>query len=268
MDTIRFPEFLPSLENTKYPFIHTAALSNNIVSFLEGTFLDAHLYATTSIGRYYLSKVVVKSDRFTIYVGDSAMPELLSTTLAIPLTTGVIQLKDIYGRPGGVLVSEPDRLAIIPMWGVGTHTFERNQTEFCVTCQVPIPDPGVTGLRLESGEILSGTVWLIGEDGVVIRNEMEYDQNGNLKYKLRIDVVGDPLYRQSLCTDNDLYVPINPIRNIRVINGDTSYDCSPDANGNFNIQMNNALTEDAALRIETIPEGIVFAVKGSTPSID
>ena len=86
--------------------------------------------------------------------------------------------------------------------------------------------------------------------------------------KLRKPLVGDPLYRQSLCTDNDLYVPINPIRNIRVINGDTSYDCSPDANGNFNIQMNNALTEDAALRIETIPEGIVFAVKGSTPSVD
>ena len=40
---IRYPEFIKSLEQTKYPFVPTASLSNGSVFFLEGTFLDAHL---------------------------------------------------------------------------------------------------------------------------------------------------------------------------------------------------------------------------------
>lgn len=265
MDNIRFPEFIASLENTKYPFLPTAKLSNGRVSFLEGTFLDAHLYAIASTGRYYISKVVVQSDQFTIYVGDSADPERLSATVAIPTVDNVLQLKDVHGRPGGVLVSEAVRLALVSAWGVGTHTFERGQTEFCVTCQMPVPDPGVTGLRLESGEILSGRVWLIGEDGVMLRTEQSTDRDGNPVMRLRADVIGDPLYLQKLCNPDELFTPANPIRIIRVINGATTYDCEPDAYGNFNIQMNDALAADAALRIRTTSEGIVFSVEGSTP---
>lgn len=268
MDNIRFPEFIASLENTKYPFIATARLSNGRVSFLEGTFLDAHLYSVSSAGRYYVSRVIVRSDQFTIYVGDSADPLRLSGTAAIPLTDSIIQLKDVNGRPGGVLVSEPSRLALVSVWGVGTHTFERSQTEFCVTCQMPVPDPGVSGLRLESGEILSGRVWLVGEDGVLLRTEATTDKDNNPVLRLRVDVVGDPLYLQRLCNPDDLFVPINPIRTIRVLNGVTMYDCEPDAYGNFNIQMNDALAADAALRVRTTSEGIVLTVEGTTPNND
>lgn len=268
MDTIRFPEFLASLEDTKYPFLPTASLSNGRVGFLEGTFLDAHLYAVASSGRYYVSRVVVQSDRFTIVVGDDTDPERLSTSATIPVTDGVLQLTDANGRPGGVLVSEPSRLALLSAWGVGTHTFERAQTEFCVTCQMPVPDPGVTGLRLETGEILSGRVWLVGEDGVVLRTITDTDRNGNPVQRLRIDVVGDPLYLQKLCNPDDLFTPINPIRTVRILNGETIYDCEPDEYGNFNIQMNDALAADASLRIRTTPEGIVFSVEGTTPNTD
>jgi hypothetical protein len=266
MDNILFPEFLASLEDTKYPFLPTASLSNGRVSLLEGTFLDAHLYSVNSSGRYYISKVVVSSDRFTLYLGDSRDAERLSATATIPLTDGVLRLTDVHGRPGGVLVSEPDRLALVSAWGVGTHVFERAQTEFCVTCQMPIPDPGVSGFRLESGEILSGKVWLVGEDGVVLRTETVLDRHGNEVSRLRVDVVGDPLYLQRLCNPDELFVPINPIRVIRVINGDTTYDCEPDVYGNFNLQMNDALAADAALRIRTTADGIVLNIEGSTPN--
>lgn len=269
MNNIRFPEFLASLEGTKYPFLPTATLSNGRVSFLEGTFLDAHLYAIASAGRYYISKVVVQSDQFTIYVGDSVDSERLSTTVAIPMEDDVLRLKDVHGRSGGVIVSEAVRLAVISAWGVGTHIFEREQTEFCVTCQMPIPDPGVTGLRLESGEILSGRVWLVGEDGVLLQLEPsgKTDLNGEPVWRLRVNVVGDPLYLQKLCNPNEsnsLFAPANPIRIIRVVNGATTYDCEPDAYGNFNIQMNDAFAADAALRIRTTTAGIVFSVEGST----
>lgn len=266
MDSIRFPEFRASLESTTYPFVPTASLHNGQVGFLEGTFLDAHLYAVNSSGRCYISQVVVQSDQFTIYVGDATDATRLSAVSPIPLTQGVLQLVDGYGRPSGVLVSEPSRLALLAAWGLGTHVFEQAQTEFCITCQMPIPDTGVSGFRLESGEILSGRIWLIGEDGVMLRTERTTDAAGNNWWLLRVDVVGDPLYLQRLCDDASLFVPVNPIRTIRVChNGNFLYDCLPDEYGNFNIQMNDALAADAALRIRTISDGVVFQVEGSVP---
>ena len=264
MDTIRFPEFLASLEPTKYPFIETATLTNGSVQFLEGTFLDAHLYAIGGRGRYYLSRVVVRSDSLQIYVGDEVNNSLLSGLVQLPLTTDCIQLLDEYQRPGGVLVSETSRLALLAAWGLGMHNFDRRQTEFCVTCHMPVPDPGVTGFRLANGDLLSGKVWLLGENGVVVRAEDITDNDGVVRPRVRIDIVGDPLYLQQLCTTDNLFAPVNPVRILRIVNGNQVYDCAPDEHGNFNIQMNDALAADAALRIRTTSAGIVFTIEGST----
>ena len=172
MTAIRFPEFLASLENTKYPFIATATLNNGKVSLLEGTFLDAHVYNTTSFFRYYISEVVVESGKFTIYIGDETTPKSIYGEVSFPITTANVPLQDDYGRPAGILVSSPTRLSMLSGWGIGIHEFERDQTEFCATCQMPIPTPGVTGFLLDTGEVLSGKVWFVGDDGpewIVVR---------------------------------------------------------------------------------------------------
>ena len=70
---------------------------------------------------------------------------------------------------------------------------------------------------------------------------------------------------QRLCNPDNIFTPVNPVRIIRVVNGENVYDCVPDAQGNFNLQMNDALATDAALRIRTTYEGIVINVEGSTP---
>ena len=261
---IRHPEFLDELENTKYPFIPTAALSNGTDTFLEGTFLDAHLYTVTGTNRYYISHVNVASDRMVITVGDANNSARMTGEVLLPITDDIVRLVDIYGRSGGMLVSEPVRLALLAAWGVGSHSFERRHTEFCVTCQVPVPDSGLTAIRLESGEILSGKVWLVGEDGVVLRTELTTDKDGNSVEVLRLDVVGDPLYLQRLCNPEELFSPVNPIRTLRVKQGEYTYDCVPDDQGNFTIQMNDSLAADAALRVRTTPAGIVITVEGST----
>ena len=255
MSAIRFAEFRNSLENTKYPFIPSATLTNGNVSFLEGTFLDAHIYAISGSGNYYISSVVVTQNDITIYLSDSGSQNFISGTVELPVTTSEVPLVDSYGRSSGILISEPTRLAVLATWGLGTHTFESGQTEFCVTCQIPISDPGVTGFLLPSGEILTGRVWFVGEDGVVLSNN---------NTEIQINVVGDPLYLQRLCDPQELFNPVIPIRTIRVINGTYTYDCTPDATGNFNLQMNDSVTADTALRIRTTPEGIVFNIEGST----
>lgn len=265
MSDIRYPEFLASLENTKYPFIATASLSNGNVSFLEGTFLDAHLYSVDNGKRYYISKITVESSRCLLTIGDDEDAARLTGEIAIPGITANVRLSDAHGRPGGILVSAPDRLSVLSAWGVGVHTFDRGQTEFCVTCQMPIPDPGVTGFRLENGDVVSGRVWFVGDDGVVLSTAVAVDKNGNTFDRLQINVVGDPLFLQRLCTSENLFVPVNPVRTLRIVNGNYSFDCLPDEHGNFNIQMNDSLAADAALRIRTTVEGIVFEVEGSTP---
>jgi hypothetical protein len=260
---IRYPEFIKSLEQTKYPFVPTASLGNNSVFFLEGTFLDAHIYSIAGTGNYYISSVQVTSSYFNITIGDSSEPARLSGKINLPVTDSYIALKDEYGRSGGILVSEPSRLALFSSWGLGTYSFDPEQTAFCVTCQMPIPDPGVTGFRLETGEIVSGKVWFVGDDGVVFNTATTTNKSGQPVTLMQTNVVGDPLFLQKLCNPDNLFVPVNPIRTIRVINNETTYDCLPDDQGNFNLQMNDATAADAALRIRTTAEGILFEVEGS-----
>jgi hypothetical protein len=264
MAGIRHPEFIRELEGTRYPFVATASLSNGKDTFLEGTFLDAHLYSVLGTQRYYISRILVTSSQMTIIIGDENEAERLTGKVSMPIDTDVIQLADTYGRPGGILVSEPARLSLLAAWGIGEHRFEQKQTEFCVTCQMPVPDPGVTAIRLSGGELLSGKVWLVGEDGVVLRTEFAEDKKGNVVELLRIDVVGDPLFLQRLCNPEALFAAVNPVRVIRIKQGDYIYECEPDDQGNFSMQMNDSLVADAALRLRTTPEGIVIAVEGST----
>lgn len=271
MTSIRFPEFIRSLENTKYPFIPSASLTNGTVSLLEGTFLDAHIYAVSGTSSYYISSVTLSLAKCTITIGDEFIPHVLTGEIQVPFpaNTEVVRLTDVYGRSGGLLLSDSARLSLLLAWGTGTQKFERAQTEFCVTSQVPIPDPGITGFRLASGEIVSGHVWFFGDDGVVLDTEITTTSTGAELVVLRLNAVGDPLYLQRLCdsvSDASAFVPVNPIRTIHVVHPTGSYDCQPDAQGNFNIQMNDSLVADPALRIRTTPEGIVLEVAGSVPT--
>lgn len=264
MTKIRHPEYRKELENTKYPFVPTASLSNGAVSFFEGTFLDAHIYAVTGTSGYYISNITITSSAIHLQIGDNASAELLSGTVSLPITSETVRLVDNFGRSAGLLVSSIDRLAVLTTWGVGTYSFEAEQTAFCVTCCMPVPEVGVTAIQLESGDLLSGRVWLVGDDGVVLQTVKKIDKRGNEIDLLQINVVGDPLFLQKLCNPEDLFTPVNPIRTIRIVQGEVSYECDADDSGNFNIQMNDSLAADAALRIRTTPEGIVFNVEGST----
>mgnify|MGYP003626197453 CR=1 FL=1 len=265
MTGIRHPEFLNSLENTTYPFVANATLTNGTDSLLEGTILDAHLYAPVGSGRYYLSAVKITSSSIQLTIGDLTSSSVMTGTIQLPVVDSIIRFFDSGNRPAGVLISEPARLSLIASWGLGTHSFNREDTEFCVTCQVPVSNPGVTGLRLPDGEVLTGKIWLLGENGVVLTAENLVMPSGETVTAIKPNVVGDPMFLQRLCNPDELFTPINSVRTIRIVNDDYTYDCLPDEQGNFNIQMNDALAPDAALRIRTTPEGIVVTVEGTTP---
>lgn len=258
-----FPEYLAALENTRYPFVPTATLSNGYVRFLEGAFLDAHIYPVDGIGRYFLSQVVVTASSLRFVIGDSQSTTRCQATIDSPPAISALQLRDSAGRPSGILLSEPTRLAAFSGWGEGTYVFEQGQTEFAVTCCVPVPDPGVTSLRTNDGASVSGRVWLVGESGVILDSTQKVSNDGKVQEIVRVNIVGDPLYLQTRCEPESAFTPVNPVRGIRILGDDFDHTCYPDESGNFNIQATPGLTSRPAFRVRTTPDGIMLRVEGS-----
>ncbi len=188
---------------------------------------------------------------------------------AIPLvnTPDDVVLHDVYGRPAGILVSEALRLAAFQAWGVGTHTLKPSASEFAATVVFPCPEPGVRGVLLDDGTLLEGDVWLVGDEGVVFRHEeMFLPASCGLPERrvsvIRMDVVGDPLFRRRLCQGGALFATPSFIKSLRFVGPNQTIDTVPDAQGNLLLAANNNLAEDSVLRIVTTPDGLVITAVG------
>jgi len=238
---------------------------------LEGTFLDAHLYPIGAGTGMYLRAVELSYEKGIIYIGDADNDTVCTGEFDIPIDVNDIRLLDSYGRPAGILVSEPARLALIQSWGNGLHSFEPGDTPFVASCCMPTPEIGVRGIVLEDGSLFAGPVWIMGDDGVALRYEeaelpaTKCGESARTVQVIRVDVVGDPLFQRRLCTDVDLFQTPNPVRKIQIKErGNPVALCAPDENGNISIQMNNSEAVDTALRVRTTDEGLVFEVVGDS----
>lgn len=271
---IRYPDFRDQNATTGYPFAERAKRINDAGDMiLEGFLLDAHLYPIGGQERLYLSKVIVAHETITFYIGDASNDELASGEIPTVDPLDCVRLVDTYGRPAGILVSESERLAVFQTWGIGTHEFTVDQTEFCATCCMPTPEIGLRGIQLEDGTLFTGHVWIVGDDGVVVRQGLDglalkanCIEVATTIYPIRIDIVGDPLFRRRLCADTGYFSTPNPVRVLRITDGTTSHDCVPDEFGNLTIQMNDNLATYTALRIRVQTDGIKIETVGSSTS--
>jgi streptogramin lyase len=80
---------------------------------------------------------------------------------------------------------------------------------------------------------------------------------------LRVDVVGDPLFRRRLCVPHDLFETPAPVRALRVVAGDASFDVAPDPRGHVFLTGNDDAAADSVLRVVTTPEGVVIEGVGT-----
>jgi hypothetical protein len=175
---------------------------------------------------------------------------------------------DAYNRPAGVLISESRRLGVFQSWGVGVHEFLAEETQFAATCVFPTPEVGVRAIRLETGELFVGDVWLLGDDGIVLRvSETTEPIVGSVDVRhisqIRVDVVGDTLFRRRLCQPQSLFETPRFVQNLNVIGPNMTFTCSPDENGNIMITAINDLAADTVLRIKTTSDGIEMGAVGS-----
>ena len=247
-ERIIFPEFRNELEFTRYPFADAATLlsSNTRQELEKDIFLDASLYPIGGSVQLFISSIVVTARRVTIWLSDRLTNNIASSTFDPLDPPENLEFTDAYGRPAGILVSDALRLSRFAAWEIAEHVFAVQATEFVASCVIPTPGVGVRGLVSPAGEILTGNVWLIGDNGVVLRAENECT--------IRVDIVGDPLFVRKLCQQADLFVTPRPLL---TING-----CPPDANGDYKLVVGDHLSPETVLRINPTDDGLQIEAVG------
>jgi hypothetical protein len=247
LQAIIFPEWRDENRNRKYPFSDTATLvSDDSLELPEAAFFDARLYPVGGGARQHLSAVIVDVGVLTFEVSDEVRVRGTGEFSQVsPEET--IFLFDGYGRPAGVLVCDPDQLSTLLGWAPGRHAFSVAASEFVSSVVVPVPERNVSAFVLQSEDAFFGDVWLVGGDGVVLRED-----GADV---VRVDVVGDPYYTRRACDKEPtaVYTP----RFLKRING-----MRPDALGNFIFSPGSA-REDNVLRIEPEYGGLHIFLAGA-----
>jgi hypothetical protein len=274
MPEIIHPEWRKHNEPTKYPFAEESSLRSGNDLILNELFLDAIFYPVGNDQDLRLSVVEVEHDSVTLYIGTTDNEKLASGTFNQFDPPSKIELTDSLGRAAGLIVSEPLRLAIFQSWSLGSHSFTTEEAGFAATVSIPSPEIGLRGFVLEDGTLFTGDIWLVGDDGVVIRKEMisvpttECDQGEVTEHPvIRIDVVGDTLFRRRLCTDAALFVTPRYVEQLTFVGQGASFSCTPDILGDIKMLAGNHLAEDTVLRVRTTEGGIVIEAVGERTDI-
>lgn len=268
-ERIQFPQWRAENDATRYPFSAAATLVNAAGRVIvEGTFVDAALYPVGAGAGLYVNRVTVDFREVAVYVGTPGQPDLAVGRFPLVDPPDLVALADPVGRPAGVLVSGESRLGLFQTWGEGTHEFEPGETEFAAGCVFPTPEVGVRAVRLATGELFVGDVWLVGGDGVVLRTGTEdVPVPGTCATRrvrtVRVDVVGDPLFRRRLCRPNDLFQTPRFVKTVRVVGPNMTFECGPDAAGNLILTAVNDLAADTVLRVGATADGIEIGAVGS-----
>ena len=249
---ILFPEFRDEQAASRYPFADTATLQSTAAETIQiasDTFIDASFFAIGGGLRAYISSIVVTSQQVTIAVGDAGLTGRIAARYnpLSPPANGVLLFSDSYGRPAGMLLSTPIALARFSAWAIGTYSFTQNETEFVSTVVIPANEPGVRAIQTEKKQFLTGDIWLVGDQGVVVR------QDG--PHVIRFDIVGAPLFKRTLCEPQSVDFPTKSY--LKTING-----CGPDEYGSFTFTATNQVVSDAVLRIYVDGETIVIDTVG------
>lgn len=261
------PEWRESHETTNYPFADGATLRNAAGYFIpEVTFLDAILYPIGGLVGLYLSKIDVQHESATLYVGDSRNTERCYGEFNLLSPPDSVVLADAYGRPAGMLVSEPERLAIFQSWAAELHVFEVEQTEFVADVCVPTPEIGVRGFVLEDGSVFTEDVWMLGDDGIVLSLSEEVTAmpgcvgDEQTRQMIRVDAVGDVLFRRKLC--QELFTTPRFLQTITVRNQCLDFVCEPGSDGDFKLTVAHQDSSDTVLRVRTVTEGLIIETVG------
>lgn len=223
MDNTFFPSWREESGDSKYPLADSATMRSLSGLTLSSQWLqDASLYPVGGEGGARLGRISVSPEWIEVFLSDDGAAERASGGYDPRQSVDSIPLFDSVGRAAGILVFSPEESSALAAWPSGDHRFSAAAAPFAAGVCHPVPSVGVSGFQLDSGEVFSGAVYLVGEDGVVLREE-----SGGV----RVDVVGDPLFRRKLCGDSTAFetprmitsinnVPLGPDGQFQLSTGD------------------------------------------------
>jgi hypothetical protein len=241
MPVITFNDWREENKRRKYPFSDNVPAASDELAIPDDLFFDGRLYPIDGTQDMYLSRITKTASSLEFAIRSSGTEELAVATFALNDIPDNDELAffDTYGRAAGLLLAEEASLRAFSGMDIGEYTFFLSQTQFAAAVAVPQPAVGVRGILLESGDMLTGEVWLVGEDGIVLRRDDD---------AIRIDIIGDPFASRKLCEDSltneedvTTLVPYCPIKTLNGI--------EPDDNGNFKLIPGTNASLSTILRI-------------------
>lgn len=247
VDRLSTSEWRDSQATRRYPFADGASLRSTSGFVLPDEILiDAALYPVSSSGPLFLAEIELEPGLASLWLGDATNKRLASALVDLQSPVEELPLLDTFGRTAGLLLVDTVQLRELKTWPTGSHLFTPDTAAFAPSTIMLPAVFGLHGFLLDDNTVVAGDVWLVGEDGVVVR-EVEPGI-------IRIDIVGDPLFRRRLCSDGGTF---STPRFVRTIN-----DVGPDSLGRFHITEGENLTTDNALRVVTTPDGLRIEVVG------
>lgn len=256
------PTYYAETTDTDYPFESGVSRSNQQVTIDPDVFVDGRLFPPDGRADLFLASIDV-GPAITLTLADGRgvvgagtfprddVPEFVTFYTPNGAYIGLLQ-----GYP-------PFGLRKLTGWSNGVHNFTAAQTRFAATVVAPQPQETVRSVRLESGAVFFGDVILVGERGVqlTMRRAREAQSSssgpGVWQYAsdiVRIDVVGDPLFKRRACDDENLEPPSPVYLQGVVFEGNT---IRPDVEGGLQIALATSGDEDQpALRVAQETNGL------------
>jgi hypothetical protein len=226
-------EYRDELADTRYPFSDSSSLKADTGYDLpKDIFLDAAIYPAGLASPMYLKKISVQIREVILTIGNSSGTVLITGTFDPLGDVGEVPLYDKHGRSAGIIVSDEQRLSVFQSWQSGDHDFGIN-AEFVASTVIPMPQNHVSGFLLPDGSVVTGDIWLVGENGVAVRQDTDDS--------IRIDLIGDPLFKRKLCSSTEFFTTPNFVKTINNI--------PPNSYGDFQLSVNNEIAADTILRI-------------------
>ena len=230
------PQFRDENADSKYPFTDSSSLTTSEGHQLgENWLLDALLYPPTNIGPLAVLSIHIDGEFMTVSVGNTSSGEVFCTgTISLATTPdGSVAMFDVYDRPAGVLLADPNALTALRQFAIGTVNFAPGTADFVASVVVPAPEPGVRDFADRSNPPLPGDVWLVGENGVQVTKTTEG--------YVQVDIVGEPLFVRLTCANTAAFTAPIFLKTINGIPG-TYW-------GGFTLQLGRVLSSKPALRI-------------------
>jgi hypothetical protein len=241
-----------------FPFTDVSTFTSRENNLIAPTvFIDATVYPIGAGVRQYISRIKRTSIQLIIDISDVS-GVVCTGILDLSSGSNKIVLRDSRERVVGLLLGNSDMGQFLGAIPEGENTFDNDGMEFVSTCVSPQPQQVVEGIATEDNDMLSGDVWLVGKDGVIL----DWDE---LNQAIVVHLVGDPLFRKRNCdTGNGEFINPVPLQALTFVTDlQTSVKIKPDEYGNIRFVTGSNQNEANVLRIEKLENGLRLRAIGN-----